>query len=113
MGDRLWADKLPQYFTKPARPTQPPTLSGTGNENHGAMTGHSTSVLVPCSCSGFRPSAITETGRSSPLLFSPCLLWPNGRPSQLLLSAELCWFIAADAAFKEIGFYILCYNVGS
>ena len=22
----------PQYFTKPSRPTQPPTLSGTGNE---------------------------------------------------------------------------------
>jgi len=32
MGDRLWADKSPQYFTKPARPTQPPALSGTGNE---------------------------------------------------------------------------------
>ena len=24
--------KPPQYFTKPPRPTQPPTLSGTGNE---------------------------------------------------------------------------------
>ena len=24
----------PQYFTKPHRPTQPPTLSGTGNEYH-------------------------------------------------------------------------------
>jgi len=33
MGDRLWTDKPPQYFTKPARPTQPPTLSGTRNEN--------------------------------------------------------------------------------
>jgi len=33
MGDRLWADKPPQYFTMPARPTQPHTLSGTGNEN--------------------------------------------------------------------------------
>ena len=32
MGDRLWADKSPQYFTKPARPTQPLTLSETGNE---------------------------------------------------------------------------------
>jgi len=32
MGDHLWADKPPQYFTKPASPTQPPTLSGTGNE---------------------------------------------------------------------------------
>jgi len=32
MGDRLWADKPPQYFTKPARLTQPPTLSGAGNE---------------------------------------------------------------------------------
>jgi len=31
MGDCL-ADKPPQYFTKPPRPTQPPTLSGTGNE---------------------------------------------------------------------------------
>jgi len=29
MGDRLWAGKSPQYFTKP---TQPPTRSGTGNE---------------------------------------------------------------------------------
>ena len=26
------AAKPPQYFTKPPRPTQPPTLSGTGNE---------------------------------------------------------------------------------
>jgi len=26
------ADKPPRYFTKPPRPTQPPTLSGTGNE---------------------------------------------------------------------------------
>ena len=25
-------EKPPQYFTKPFRPTQPPTLSGTGNE---------------------------------------------------------------------------------
>jgi len=32
MGDRLWADKPPKYFTKPARPTQPPTLTGTVNE---------------------------------------------------------------------------------
>jgi len=32
MGDRLWADKPPQYFTKPGRPNQPLTLSGTGNE---------------------------------------------------------------------------------
>jgi len=32
MGDHLWADKLPQYFTKPSRPTQPPTLIGTGNK---------------------------------------------------------------------------------
>jgi len=34
MGDRLHADKPPQYFTKPPRPTQLPTLSGTGNEYH-------------------------------------------------------------------------------
>jgi len=32
MGDRLQTGKLHQYFTKPLRPTQPPTLSGTGNE---------------------------------------------------------------------------------
>jgi len=32
MGDRLGAGKPPKYFTKPSRPTQPPTLSGTGNE---------------------------------------------------------------------------------
>jgi len=31
MGDGL-TDKPPQYFTKPPRPTQPPTLRGTGNE---------------------------------------------------------------------------------
>jgi len=31
-GDHLWVCKLPQYFTKPPRPTQPPTLSRTGNE---------------------------------------------------------------------------------
>ena len=28
MGDRLWADEPPQYFTKPARPTQPPPSVG-------------------------------------------------------------------------------------
>jgi len=28
MGDRLWADKPPQYFTKPARPTQTPPSVG-------------------------------------------------------------------------------------
>ena len=33
MGDRLWrTNHAPQYFSKPPRPTQPPTLSGTGNE---------------------------------------------------------------------------------
>ena len=32
MGDRLRAGKPPQYFTEPPRPTQPSTLSGTGNE---------------------------------------------------------------------------------
>jgi len=31
-GDRLWADEPSQYFTKPARLTQSPTLSGTGNK---------------------------------------------------------------------------------
>jgi len=34
MSDRLWADKPRQYFTKQARPTQPPTLSGTRNDYH-------------------------------------------------------------------------------
>jgi len=32
MGDRLRVSKPPHYFTKPPRPTQPPTLSVTGNE---------------------------------------------------------------------------------
>jgi len=32
MGDRLRAEKLLQYFTKPLRPTQPPTLIGMGYE---------------------------------------------------------------------------------
>ena len=31
-GDRLRAGKPPQYFAKPSRPAQPPTLSWTGNE---------------------------------------------------------------------------------
>jgi len=31
MGDRLRTGKPPQYFTKPARPTLPSSLSGTGN----------------------------------------------------------------------------------
>ena len=29
---------------------------------------------------------VPKKGHSTPLLFSPCLLWSNGRPSQLLLS---------------------------
>jgi len=32
MGDRLRMGKPPQYLTKPPRPTQSPTLSGTANE---------------------------------------------------------------------------------
>jgi len=32
MADCLGADKPPQYFTKPRRPTPSPTLSGTGND---------------------------------------------------------------------------------
>jgi len=32
MGDRLLTGKPPQYVTQPPRQTQPPTLSGTGNE---------------------------------------------------------------------------------
>ena len=32
MGDRLWRAYHPGIFTKLPRPTQPPTLSGTGNE---------------------------------------------------------------------------------
>ena len=28
-------------------------------------------------------------GAQQPLLFGPCILWPNGRPSQLLLSEHL------------------------
>jgi len=32
MGDRLRAGKPPQYFTERPRPTQPPTVNGTGNE---------------------------------------------------------------------------------
>jgi len=32
MGDRFWRAYHPGIFTKPPRPTQPPTLSGTGNE---------------------------------------------------------------------------------
>jgi len=37
MGDRLRAGKLSQYayFTEPPKPTQPPTLGGTGNEYRG------------------------------------------------------------------------------
>ena len=33
MGDRLWAGKPPRHFNKPLRPTQPPTLSGMGNDD--------------------------------------------------------------------------------
>jgi len=32
MGYRLLTGKSPRYFTRPPRPTQPPTLSMTGNE---------------------------------------------------------------------------------
>jgi len=33
MGDRLREGELPQYFTEPPRPTQPPTISVAGNES--------------------------------------------------------------------------------
>jgi len=32
MDGRLLAGQPPQHFTKPLMPTQPPILSGTGNE---------------------------------------------------------------------------------
>jgi len=32
IDDRLRTDKPPRYFTKPPRPTQPPTFSGTRSE---------------------------------------------------------------------------------
>jgi len=32
MGDRFWRAHHPGIFTKPSRPTQLPTLSGTRNE---------------------------------------------------------------------------------
>ena len=32
MGDRLQMDRPPRYFTDPPWSSQPPTLSGTGNE---------------------------------------------------------------------------------
>jgi len=32
MGDRLRTGKPPQYFAKPPRLAQPPTLRGAGNE---------------------------------------------------------------------------------
>jgi len=60
------------------------------------MTGHSTSVLTACALqllellTFFYPP---KKGHSSPLLFGPCLLWPNGRPSQLLdviVSSKWC-----------------------
>jgi len=31
-SDHLCVGKSPQHFTKPSRTTQPPTLSGMGNE---------------------------------------------------------------------------------
>jgi len=61
------------------------------------MTGHSTSVLVHCSCFGFRPSPIPPKRGTyySHLLFGPCLLWPNGRQSQLLLGTCIdCMWVA-------------------
>jgi len=33
------------------------------------------------------PAPAPERGTAAPLLFDPCLLWPNGRPSQQLLSS--------------------------
>jgi len=35
------------------------------------------------------PASPAQKGHSSPLLFSPCLLWPNGRPFRLLLNTCL------------------------
>ena len=48
----------------------------------------SSSPVYSPGCFGFRPSPIhlPKSSRAVPLLFDPCLLWPNGRPSQLLLN---------------------------
>jgi len=42
MGDRLRAAKPPQHFTKPLKPTQPPTLSG---REMSRLTGQSAAML--------------------------------------------------------------------
>jgi len=39
MGDCLRAAKPSRYFTEPSRPTQPPGLSGTGNEYRPTLCG--------------------------------------------------------------------------
>jgi len=51
-----------------------------------AMTGHSTSVLVPCSSFGFRPDLLSPQKKAQqPLLFGPCLLWLT------VASLSHCW----------------------
>jgi len=56
---------------------------------------NSMSVLVPCSAVALASYLLLSPikGHSSPLLFGPCLLWPNGRPSQLLLSTCYSWLL--------------------
>jgi len=45
------------------------------------MTGHSTSVLVAAVALASNLLVFPKKVHSIPLLFGPCLLWPNGRPS--------------------------------
>jgi len=72
------------------------------------MTGHSTSVLVPCSCFSFRPSPTPKGGQSSPLLFSSYLLCPNSHPSHLLLStctngrSKTVWLMLSDRCLSYL-----------
>ena len=64
-----------------------------------AMTGDSTSVLVPAVASASDLLLSPKKGQSSPLLFGPCLLRPNGRPSPLLRST--CIHFNCSACFSQ------------
>ena len=76
------------------------------------MTGHSTSVLVPCSCFGFRPSPIPQKRGTAAACFSPHVYC-----SQTVAHLSNCWTLVSVglSEWREGGgwshFWILTYPI--